>query len=187
MRYEFERLKETRDEDLTDIERAARFLYLQTLAFSGKVSGQSYGVSLTSPHNFDLSRIEPRIERLRIRLQSVVIENLDWLECITRYDRPGTLFYLDPPYWGGEGDYGAGIFLRGDFQRMADKLRSISGRFIFSINDRPEIRAMFDWADIEAVDTKYSVGGVDRNEPVRELLISKGVSLSPAAAEPTLF
>ncbi|ADU12054.1 DNA adenine methylase [Asticcacaulis excentricus] len=187
MRTEFERLKETRDEDLTDIERAARFLYLQTLAFSGKVSGQSYGVSLTSPHNFDLSRIEPRIERLRVRLQSVVIENLDWLECITRYDRPGTLFYLDPPYWGGEGDYGPGIFLRGDFQRMADKLRSIEGRFIFSINDRPEIRAMFDWAEIEAVNTKYSVGSVDRKEPVRELLIGRGVNLSPAAPEPTLF
>jgi len=187
MRVEFERLKETRDEDLTDIERAARFLYLQTLSFSGKVAGRSFGVSPTREFNFDLARIEPRIERLRQRLQTVVIENLDWMDCISRYDRPGTLFYLDPPYWGGEGDYGSGIFQRGDFQRMADRLRAIEGRFVMSINDRPEIRAIFEWAEIEAVETTYSVGNVDRREAARELLIGKGVILAHAEPEQRLI
>lgn len=32
------------------------------------------------------------------RLRGVIIENLDFEECIKRYDRPDTLFYLDPPY-----------------------------------------------------------------------------------------
>lgn len=32
------------------------------------------------------------------RLREVIIENLDWRECIERYDRPDVLFYLDPPY-----------------------------------------------------------------------------------------
>ena len=54
-----------------------------------------------------------------------LLQRLDWLAIISRYDRPDTLFYLDPPYWGGEGDYGAGVFVRGDFQRMADKLKAI--------------------------------------------------------------
>jgi len=142
MRSEFARLNEARDCDLLDIERAARFLYLQTLAFGGKMAG---------------------------------------------YDRPGTLFYLDPPYWGGEGDYGAGVFMRGDFQRMADKLRAIEGKFLLSINDRPEIRDLFAWADIEAVQTTYTIAGGDKASTAAELLIGKGVKLAPAAAQASLF
>jgi DNA adenine methylase len=187
IRSEFDRLKEVRDCDLLDIERAARFLYLQTLAFGGKVAGQNFGVSPASPHNFDLARLEPRLRRLHARLAGVVIENLDWLDLIGRYDREGTLFYLDPPYWGGEADYGAGMFARGDFQRMAEKLRSIEGRFILSINDRPEIRELFSWADIEAVQTTYSVAGGDHSAPAAELLIAKGVNLAAAAPQASLL
>lgn len=32
------------------------------------------------------------------RLRSVTIENIDWAVAIDKYDRPGTLFYVDPPY-----------------------------------------------------------------------------------------
>lgn len=187
MRSEFARLNETRDSDLLDIERAARFLYLQTLAFGGKMAGRSFGVSTKGAHNFDLRRLEPRLRRLHDRLAGVVIENLDWLDVIARYDRPGTLFYLDPPYWGGEGDYGGGVFMRGDFQRMADKLRAIEGRFLLSINDRPEIRDLFAWADIEAVQTTYTIAGGDKASTAAELLIGKGVELAPAAAQASLF
>ena len=119
-------------------------------------------------------------------MAGVVIENLDWLACISRYDRPGTVFYLDPPYWNSEGDYGAGLFIQGDFQRMSDKLQAIAGKFLLSINDRPEIREMFAWADIEAVKTTYSIQG--GNAPgAAELLIGKGVDLAPAAAQAGLF
>ncbi|MFN7130422.1 MAG: DNA adenine methylase, partial [Brevundimonas sp.] len=40
-RAEFERLVTVEPDALTDLERAARFLYLQKLAFGGKVSGRS--------------------------------------------------------------------------------------------------------------------------------------------------
>lgn len=187
MRSEFDRLKEVRDCDLLDIERAAHFLYRQTLAFGGKVAGQAFGVDTAQPHNFDLRRLEPRLRRLHDRLAGVVIENLDWLNVITRYDRAGTLFYLDPPYWGGESDYGGGLFARGDFQRMADKLQAIEGRFLLSINDRPEIREMFAWAEIEAVTTTYSIAGGDKASPAAELLIGKGVNLAAANPQTVLL
>lgn len=187
MRSEFDRLKETQDCDLLDIERAARFLYLQTLGFGGSVATRHFGTAATDAHNFDIRRIAPRLEALHARLAGVVIENLDWLACISRYDRPGTFFYLDPPYWGSEGDYGAGLFIRGDFERMANKLQAIDGRFLLSINDQPEIREMFSWADIEAVQTTYSVAGGEHSAAAAELLIGKGVDLSPAAEQARLF
>jgi len=36
----------------------------------------------------------------------IVIESLPWADFIRRYNRTGMLFYLDPPYWGNENDYG---------------------------------------------------------------------------------
>lgn len=100
MRVEFDRLKGARVQDLTDIERAGRFLYLQTLAYGGKVVGRSFGVDPSQSHLFSLPRLEPRLRRLHDRLAEVVIEQLDWSEFLPRYDRAGTLFYLDPPYHG---------------------------------------------------------------------------------------
>jgi len=57
------------------------------------------------------------------------------LELLDRYDRPGTLFYLDPPYWGSEADYGPGVFCRSDFERLAEKLAGLKGHFVMSLND----------------------------------------------------
>lgn len=53
------------------------------------------------------------------------------------------LFYFDPPYFGNEADYGEGVFSAEDFGRMAEQLAGLKGRFLMSINDRPEIREAF--------------------------------------------
>ncbi|WP_240993577.1 hypothetical protein [Asaia bogorensis] len=77
-------------------------------------------------------------------------------DIIERYDRPSTLFYLDPPYWGNEKDYGA-PFSRDQFTEMADRLANIQGRFILSLNDRPEVREVFHRFKIEAVAVNYTI------------------------------
>ena len=112
------------------------------------------------------------LEDLHSRLSGVVIECLDFEAFIHRYDSPGTLFYLDPPYWGSEGDYGKHLFSRADFERLEAALRGLEGRFILSINDVPEIRDLFAWARIEEVTTTYSIGTKGGQPGRPELLIS---------------
>lgn len=174
-RKEFERLKASDPATLTDLERAARFLYLQRLAFGGKVAGQTFGVSVGMPARFNLTKLAPMLEEVHERLAGVVIENLDWLEFINRYDRPGTLFYLDPPYHGSEGDYGRELFGREQFERMAERLGRLKGRFILSINDVPEIRQTFAAFKFEGAELTYTISG-GNGRPAKELIISGGAA-----------
>ena len=104
---------------------------------------------------FDIGRLEPRLKRIHERLAGVVIEHLDWSDFIPRYARPGTLFYLDPPYWGSEDDYGTGLFSRNDFARLASALEAAEGMVLLSLNDVPEVRTAFAWAEIISVKTRY--------------------------------
>ena len=170
-RREFDRLKASDPSTLTDLERAGRFLYLQRLAFGGKVAGRNFGVSPRSGSGFNLTRLAPLLDDIYDRLAGVTIENLDWLAFIDRYDRPETLFYLDPPYHGSEGDYGRDLFGREQFELMADRLRSLKGRFILSINDVPEMREVFGGFTVEDADLRYSLGG-GLGVSARELIIT---------------
>lgn len=88
----------------------------------------------------------------------MVLENLDWLEFISRYDRKNVLFYIDPPYWGNEGDYGKELFSRDQFELMAKRLAKLKGKFILSINNTPEVMELFKGFKIEKVELSYSVG-----------------------------
>ena len=171
-RAEFERLVATDPATLTDLERAARFVYLQRLAYGGKVTGRSFGVDPSASGGFNINRLAPLLDELHDRLASVVIERLPWQDFIARYDRPETLFYLDPPYWGCETDYGKSVFARADFSVMATQLQALQGRFILSVNDVPELRELFAWAKIDTVDLTYSVGGGENIKEASELIIS---------------
>ena len=172
-RAEFLRLVDTNPATLTDLERAARFLYLQRTAFGGKVSGRNFGVSKDRPARFNLTTLEPMLEDLHTRLSGVVIECLDWAEFIPRYDGPGTLFYLDPPYFGCEDDYGKAMFDRADFDSLAACLRGIEGRFLMSINDVPQIRESFAGFAMAEVKTSYTIAPAGARGAARaELLIS---------------
>ncbi|WP_136441067.1 DNA adenine methylase [Pacificoceanicola onchidii] len=170
-RREFERLRKCDPSTLTDLERAARFLYLQRQAFGGKVDGV-FGVAVDRPSRFDITQIAKHLEAAHERLSGVVFENLDWADILARYDGRNTLFYLDPPYFGNEQDYGD-AFSRDQFTLMADLLKSSQGEFVLSINDTPEIRSLFEWAVIDEVRLTYTVSREGGGGRRRELIVSK--------------
>jgi DNA adenine methylase len=163
-------LQATPPATLTDIQRAARFFYLMKCGFGGKVEGQTFGTATTARRGLNLLRLEEDLSAVHLRLHQVTIEQLPWAECVARYDRPHTLFYLDPPYWGTEG-YGVDFGLE-QYTRMAELLAIMKGKAVVSVNDIPEMREAFKGLIMKRLTVSYTVGvaGGGR-EPKGELLI----------------
>lgn len=162
-------LQDTPEETLTDIQRAARFYYLQKQAFGGKVADHTFGTSTTSAPRFNLLRIEEELSMAHLRLSRTLIEHLDWHQCIERYDRPHTLFYCDPPYWGTEG-YGVEFGLE-NYEHMADLAHRIKGKMIISVNDIPEMRQAFNGLNMLSVDISYNLKVTGKSSCKKELII----------------
>ena len=169
-REEFDRQLRLDPEALTDIERAVRFLYVQRLAFGGKVHGRTFGVRRDQSSRVQLGRLRADLKALSRRLEPVTIERLPYQDVIRRYDRVDALFYLDPPY---DETTGYGVeFGRADYVAMAAQLAAIAGDFIMSINDTPFVRETFAAFQIEEISTSWTVArSATSGTKVTELII----------------
>ena len=125
-------------ETLTDIQRAARYLYLQKNAYGGRVTRKAYAIHVVSCPGFNPETLETILAETHQRLARVQLEHLPYEQVVKLYDRPTTFFYLDPPY------YDIRLYRHNleheDFVRMVELLRGIKGKFLLSINDHPEVR-----------------------------------------------
>lgn len=171
-REEFARQMRLDPSALTDIDRAVRFLYLQRLAFGGRVASRNFGVDAGQGSRFNLGKLRANLRLLSQRLEAVTIEQLRWQDVVRRYDRPDALFYLDPPYDETEG-YGTD-FGRADYLEMAEQLGAIRGQFLLSINATPFIRETFAAFDVQEVETTWtlSTAAAGRGKRATELIIS---------------
>jgi DNA adenine methylase len=137
----FELFKAQDPRNLTDVQRAARLLYLQKNAFGGLIRNPAYHYCVVQPPNFNPDSLPELIHNTHKRLARVQIESLPYEEVLKRYDRPHTFFYLDPPYWDRK--LYRFNFTEEDFVKLEERLRQIRGKFILSLNDLPEVRKCF--------------------------------------------
>lgn len=170
-RDQFDLFKKENSETLTDIQRAVRFYYLLKTGYASKVDDPYFAISTHRRSAFNLLRIEEELSAAHLRLSMVFIENKPYQNFIQRFDKPDTFFYLDPPYYNCEDYYGKGIFSKDDFNILAGLLKDVSGKFILSINDVPEIRKLFKEFNFTKVTTRYSSNAKARKNSVQELLI----------------
>ena len=126
---------------LTDIQRAARFLYLQKNSFGGLRNKRSFAYAVTSKLRYSPARLPELLQAAAERLQRTQIECLPYQDLLARYDRPTTLFYCDPPYVGVR--LYRHNFANDDFAELAIRLAALRGRFLLSLNDTPFTRATF--------------------------------------------
>lgn len=157
-REEFERLRATPPEVLTDIERAARFYYLQKCGFGGKYARPTFGVTVNKESRSPVlqrDKMQQDILTACARLERVQIERLPWQECLARYDRAYTLFFMDPPYFQQTG-YGV-EFGAGEYAHLAQAMRTMQGKAALTINDCAEMRAAFDGLHVAELRSQYSI------------------------------
>ena len=153
---------------MTDIQRAARFFFLQHTAFGAKPTDQSYGTGTTG-RAFDATAVARILQAARQRLAGVYVENETWQKCIQRYDREHTFFYCDPPYWQLAGYDRA--FDWAQYEALASTMRTCKGKVMMSINDHPDIRDLFAEFTIHELETSYTVGRKKTGAMAGELVI----------------
>lgn len=117
----------------TDIQRAGMFFVLAKL---------SYGANMRTFGGRKRNLSPDYLEEAEKRLESVVVENMDFEKLIEKYDHPKALFYCDPPYSNAERYYDK-IFRADDHERLKAVLSHIKGYFVLSYNDSEYIRELY--------------------------------------------
>ena len=155
-RAEFNRLANLEPQSLTDVQRAHRFYYLIMAGWGGEARYPRFQTSIRDGGHGNrlagaLKSLRERITPIHRRLQTVLIENMDWQDCVARYDSPSTVMYLDPPYMGNGANYKFNMRGKDDHQAISEQLAQTKGRWILSSYDTPEIRDLFHGYEITPI------------------------------------
>lgn len=141
-----------RTDALTDVQRAARFLYANKASFAG--TGTSLAIA-RAPESRAFLGTEAIIERIVAfsqRFDKVIIENLDYRRCLRLYDHPGNLFFLDPPYLDSKAANYRG-WIQAEMQEFHDLVISLNGQWIVTVDDSLFNRQLWHGHDILFVTT----------------------------------
>src|SRR5205823_1614583 len=80
----FDLLLRTDPSTLTDIQRAARFLYLQKNAFASRVARRNFALNIIQPKHYRSDRLAQSIEQAALRLRNAQIESVPYEQILTR-------------------------------------------------------------------------------------------------------
>ncbi len=147
-RAEFNRLAQTEPQTLSPIQRAHRFYYIIMAGWGGELNYPRFQTSISDGGHGNrlagaLKSLKERIQPIHKRLSTVIIENLDWKDCIERYDSDRTVFYVDPPYPGNGANYAHNMRNWDDHRALATRLQACQAKWLLSSYNIPEIRQLF--------------------------------------------
>ncbi len=159
-------------EPITDIQKAAKFLFLISRSFGGR--GQTFGTVKKSSGGATKSHANllARIDSIHERLDKVLIEHKDFEKFIPEYDHKDAFFYCDPPYTSG---CGYDVVTTGDFshEKLRNLLKNIEGRFLLSYDDSPKVRELYKGFEIIATERQNGINNrTQKNKIFKELLIA---------------
>ena len=134
------------DFELGDVERATKYIYLLSQSYSGNTLGEKTKfMDLKGKYK---SKYEHFINKVSNKKWLYFIKGINYIHnesyetIIDEYDNDDTLFYCDPPYFKME-DYYVQDFQRHQHKELAEKLKSIKGKFVLSYYEFPELETWF--------------------------------------------
>jgi DNA adenine methylase len=172
-RSEFERLAQVDPHTLSEVERAHRFYYLIMAGWGGELDYPRFQTSISDGGHGNrligaLKHLRERLEPIHHRLQTVIIENLSWEQCIDRYDRDKTFMYIDPPYPQNGCNYKHNMQDWAEHRKLAVRLANTTCKWILSSYDSPEVHEMYDGYNIISIQS-YSGMKAEKNGSARVL------------------
>lgn len=179
-RLRFEQLAAQDVQQLDNIARAHRFYYLIMAGWGGEFHYPRFQTSISDGGHGNrligaLKTLRQRIEPVHQRLSTVIIENLDWRDCIQRYDRDNVVMYVDPPYPGNGVNYTHNMRDWSQHEELALALAHTRAKWVLSSYDNPEVRRLYKEYNILPVTSSSGMRKAKNNTErvvVQEVLIT---------------
>ena len=118
-----------------DYDTAAKYAYILSQVWSGTNPEKGKFIDLKGKYRSKFDSFKSKLvdKKWQKYFDKITIcESMDFEEVIKKYDSPKTYFYCDPPYFKTENYYANHEFGITTHQRLADTLKSISGKFSLS-------------------------------------------------------
>lgn len=179
-RAEFDRLATLDISQLNEMQRAHRFYYLIMAGWGGELNYPRFQTSITDGGHGNrligaLQTISKRLKPVHERLRTVIIENLDWKDFLDRYDRVGSVMYIDPPYPGNKCNYAYNMKSWEEHSELAKRLQSTDCKWLLSSYDIPEVIEMYHGYYIVKV---QSFSGMKVKKDCTERVLNKEVVIT---------
>jgi DNA adenine methylase len=176
-RDEYERLATLNLDQLTDVQRAHRFYYLIMAGWGGELDYPRFQTSISDGGHGNrligaIKHLHQKLEPVHQRLRTVIIENLDWRECMNRYDRSGVVMYIDPPYPGNKVNYAHNMRDWEMHFELSERLKAAKCKWILSSYNVKAIHDIFHDFTIIPVQT---ASGMNTNKNDTKRVVNKEV------------
>ena len=132
---------------LDDFQIFIKTLLVRKFSFCGNDRSYNTNIIHNNPYNSSFTT------EYNNRMRDTVITQLDYTDCIHKYDSESTLFYLDPPYENSNNKHYTHFSI--DYHSLSLLLSKIEGKFILSINSSENIKEIFKQFDIVEIDNVF--------------------------------
>ncbi|MCW6159467.1 MAG: DNA adenine methylase [Candidatus Micrarchaeales archaeon] len=166
-------------ENLTQLERAARFFILNRITFSGLVESGGFSKQAFKKR-FTPSSIE-RVRKASTILQGVKITNLDYKKLVNKAGQ-NTFLFLDPPYMSNAEAklYGERGRLHEHFRhkRFAENIEKCQHKYLITYDDCSGVQKLYTFANaielkIEGWKLQYGTNNGTENKETKTASIGK--------------
>lgn len=176
-----EELKNNKFSDI--IELAFKKIVIHQISYSGlgtKSGGPLGGIDQESKYKINCrwsaKTLNKNIDNINKLLKTTKIINnsctdLDF-EDVIEDNLNHSILYLDPPYYLKGTELYQCAFSESDHIRLSKALQNTGNSWVLSYDDQPEIRKLYNWANIKELDLNYTINTKNGSRNKKELLIS---------------